>query len=110
MAPKCLVIPRSSNRRIALLLRKSGPHDTFFENQVSVEASLSGRDNSKTTPHALVEREALDTFQLRRFWLVALEQRAELGKDRHLPCGIVHDLHVKRRARHELIERHEREH
>src|SRR5262244_3237289 len=110
MAPKCLVIPRSSNSRIALLLRNSGPYDAFFENQVSVESSLSGRDDRKATSHPRVECEALDSLQLRGLGFVARQQAAEFGEDRHLTRRVVHDLHVKRRARYELIEGHEREH
>src|ERR1700754_3439499 len=39
MAPKFLEIPRSSNRRTVLL---SGPDDAFLQNQITVQAALTG--------------------------------------------------------------------
>src|SRR5882724_4597770 len=108
MAPKFLEIPRNSNRRTVLL--SVGPDDAFFQDQVAVEPAFARGDHRETVVYSLVECKTLDALELCHLWFILAQQRTELVKDRHLAVRTVHHLHVKSRARHEFVERHDGEH
>src|SRR3981081_4402775 len=107
MAPHFLEIPRSSNRRTALL--SIGSDDAFLQDQVAVEPALARGDHGEAALYPLVERQALDAFECRHPRFVSAQQRTELVEYRHLAVRVVHHLHVECRARDELVQRHEGE-